>query len=437
MDQIQSTQSVSFQAQQPTKTPTVQTPAATAPAEIKDGDNKSMQYLKYAGAALGAAAIVLTACKMMKGKTPEIDAKWFDLDALKKGEAVLTKEGKEEAAKLAKKCSGISKDGKIGDIKIKQADGDNTFTYIFKDGKRTQIDKAIVKDGKTKNISQIFNDKGKITKSIVDGKEVTLEYYGNGKLAKSTKDGVTTVYEYATIGTGDKAKEKLVRTITGDKTTEFKYNNENGLIVQKIMSDKKTNELKNNEFSYNVLQVDGKDKTVLSSVNTNYDAAQAFEYHDNGKLKSHASVKPLDDNNAISSVIKFSEKGEKVSTSSVKFNTNEGHLVFDFDNANGKNNIEISNGIEQQNGHRSIKFDLTNGDKKSSFTFADGKFTYTDEAGNITEFKNVDEIAQKQPELLKKISAALTESDKAEIKKALADCGAGIFEKTLTKMFGL
>lgn len=437
MDQIQSTQNVSFQAHQANKLPPVEAKVVTQ-SEIKDGDNKSMQALKWAGIIGAGALLAVGACKMMKGKTPEIDAKWFDIDALKKGEAVLTKEGKEQASKLAKKCSGISKDGKIGDITIKQVDGDSTFAYIFKDGKRTQIDKAIVKDGKTKNISQIFNDKGKITKSIVDGKEVTLEYYGNGKLAKSTKDGVTTVYEYATFGEGDATKEKLVRKIIGDQTTEFRYNDQTGLITHKLTLDKKTSELKKDEFYYDIIDVNDEEKIVLSSLNTNYGVGQEFEYHSNGKLRSHVSDKYSGNDNVIRSLTtNFNESGEKVSFSDLNFDINKGHLVFDLSNGDTKSNIEISNFVEPQNGHRKIKFDLTNGDKKANFTIGDGKLTYTDETGKITEFKDIDELVKNQPELLKKINATLTEADKITLANAGIDSNSKNFGMILAKMFEL
>ncbi len=396
MDQIQSTQNVSFQAQQPTKAPAAQV-AATAPAEIKDGDNKSMQYLKYAGAALGAAAIVLTACKMMKGKTPEIDAKWFDLDALKKGEAVLTKEGKEEAAKLAKKYSGISKDGKIGDIKIKQTDGDNAFTYIFKDGKRTQIDKAIVKDGKTKNISQIFDDKGKITKSIVDGKEVTLEYYGNGKLAKSTKDGVTTVYEYATIGKGDKAKEKLIRKTVGDKATTFKYNPDNGRIAQKILPDK-------NAVSYSYGKVG--DKTVLAQIkDANNTVAQEYAYHDNGKVKSFIKAKNNNGNYTVRQA-DFDEQGNKIiaHNTSLKADNFYGEVV----TKNSKFSANASKKVNPENGHsyRAIQIDNNNVKAEIQTDIKDGNlvFRYIDDKGNATEFNKYEELLEANKAYFEKCS---------------------------------
>lgn len=67
MDQIQSTQNVSFQAQMP-KTATTQPQTAAKPPEIKDGDNKTMQYLTYAGGALAGAAIIFGAVKLIKGK---------------------------------------------------------------------------------------------------------------------------------------------------------------------------------------------------------------------------------------------------------------------------------------------------------------------------------------------------------------------------------
>ncbi len=396
MDQIQSTQNVNLQSPMLAKTVQAE-PKAVTPPEIKDGDNKSMQYLKYAGAALGAAAIVLTACKMMKGKTPEIDAKWFDLDALKKGEAVLTKEGKEEAAKLAKKCSGISKDGKIGDIKIKQADGDNTFTYIFKDGKRTQIDKAIVKDGKTKNISQIFNDKGKITKSIVDGKEVTLEYYGNGKLAKSTKDGVTTVYEYATIGTGDKAKEKLIRKTIGDKVTTFKYNSDNGRIAEKILPDE-------NVVSYSYGKVG--DKTVLAKIeDANSTVAQEYAYHDNGKLKSF--IKSVNNNDNITvNQVDFDEQGNRI----VAYNTS-----LKPDNAYGevatkdsKFLVNASKKVNPENGHPygAIQIDNNNVKAEIQTDVKDGNliFRYIDDKGTVTEFDKYEELLEANKTYFEKCS---------------------------------
>lgn len=58
MDQIQSTQNVSFQAQQ-AKKESIQSPAvATRPVEIENGDKKSMDALKWVGA-IGAATLAV------------------------------------------------------------------------------------------------------------------------------------------------------------------------------------------------------------------------------------------------------------------------------------------------------------------------------------------------------------------------------------------
>jgi hypothetical protein len=100
-------------------------------------------------------------------------------------------------------------------------------------------------------------------------------------------------------------------------------------------------------------------------------------------------------------------------------------------------NIEISNIIDQQDGHRKIRFDLTNGDKKANFIVGDGKITYTDEAGKTIEFKDFNDVANNQPELLDKINDSLSEYIKIMLQNSRIDLNENDTNEALRKMFEL
>ena len=150
MEQIQNVGQINFKANTAQTKQAQQASTHTASNPIENGNEKSMDALKWAGV-IGAATLAAGAitCGVIRGKG--IDAKHVNID--KTGKAIYKKAADgSELGKITKWIKGIDKNGNIKSKKIVRyaEDGSKNLITYLKDGKR--VSQKFLKDKSTKEV---------------------------------------------------------------------------------------------------------------------------------------------------------------------------------------------------------------------------------------------------------------------------------------------
>lgn len=265
MDQIQNVGQVSFQANTMPAKEAEQAPTLAMSNPIENGDEKSMDALKWAGI-IGAATLAAGAITygVIRGKG--IDSKYVKFD--KTGKAVLNDTGKNELGKITKWIKGIDEAGNIKSGKVVRyaEDGSENLVTKLKDGKR--ISQKVLKDGKT----------------------IKFEYNADNKLVKTVKDGITTTFEYST---DEATKGKLVKKTVGNDVFTYRYDASG-------MSEIVKNDKEITKFT--------KLGKKIEKVEYPNGTTQKFDYDNEGKLKSRV-IDDKDGKTILNQVISRNDNG--------------------------------------------------------------------------------------------------------------------------------